>query len=372
MEIEKIDPNFDFKTQIKRHDIVYYDITDNNNIDVYGLFEPKVKREYLFRLPPNKGIEYKLDYLVKCPAGGRIRFSTDSDFIGIRLECDPIQHGANISKIGMAGLDMYIDTDFGSRLASIFVPPAQICSGFESFLDFSAETDSQFHKIPGKVYSYTINLPLYQKVKGLKLILKKGALLNHGKKYEISKPIVFYGSSITQGAAASRPGCAYQSVISRSLDADFINLGFSGNAKGEKEVMEYIASLDMSAFVYDYDHNAPDVQHLKDTHSRGYEIIRNSHPDIPIIFISKPDFNTKLLSPVIFNEKRRDVVYSTYINAYKSGDSNVYFIDGSTFFTGNDFESMTSDGCHPVTYGFSKMAVQIGHTLKTAMFYKNC
>ena len=91
------------------------------------------------------------------------------------------------------------------------------------------------------------------------------------QKYE--KPVCFYGSSITQGGCASKPGNSYNAMLARWLDFPQVNLGFSGNGKGEDTMAEYIASLDMSAFVYDYDYNAPTTEHYEATHDRFYRII---------------------------------------------------------------------------------------------------
>lgn len=72
----------------------------------------------------------------------------------------------------------------------------------------------------------------------------------------------FYGSSITQGGCASRPGADYVSVLSRILNVDVVNLGFSGSARGERTMAEYLSALDCSVFVMDYDHNATDATEL--------------------------------------------------------------------------------------------------------------
>ena len=113
---------------------------------------------------------------------------------------------------------------------------------------------------------YTLNLPLFNEIYELYIGVEKGSSLVSHNDYRIEKPVVFYGSSITQGVEASRPGTSYESVISRNIDCDYINLGFAGCAKGEEEIAEYISEIDMSAFIMDYDHNAPDSEHLKKTH----------------------------------------------------------------------------------------------------------
>lgn len=173
--------------------------------------------------------------------------------------------------------------------------------------------------------------------------------------YKISMPIVYYGSSITQGGCASRPGNSYQSFISRRLDCDFINLGFSGHAWAEDEIANYIKELPMSAFVYDYDHNAPTVDHLLNTHEKMYKIIRDNNSELPIVMISRHDQHD-------FPDERREIIKDTYRKAGADGDKNVYFIDGRHLMRLAQ-DNGTVDGIHPNDFGFASMAEVIGDLL---------
>lgn len=186
-----------------------------------------------------------------------------------------------------------------------------------------------------------------------------------GRKYGgAALPVVYYGSSITQGACASRPGLAYQAIISRRLDLDFINLGFSGNARAEDTMVEYMASLEMSAFVSDYDHNAPTVDHLRATHLRMYRKIRESHPNIPYIMLSRPDFASHSEAD---SERRRRVIEDTFRAAREAGDKRVWYIDGEGIYRGFELDACTVDNDHPTDLGFMKMADAIGRILRRAM-----
>lgn len=176
--------------------------------------------------------------------------------------------------------------------------------------------------------------------------------------YIDKKPMVYYGSSITQGACASRPGNCYQGYICRAFNCDYINLGFSGNAKAEDEIIEYIKSLDMSIFVCDYDHNAPSAEHLKNTHEKMFKAIREAHPDIPIIIMSAPIWN-----PSGAWKERRDIVEQTYKNARATGDENVYFIDGKALMSLCE-NNGTVDNCHPTDLGFYSMAQVLGDLIE--------
>ena len=169
--------------------------------------------------------------------------------------------------------------------------------------------------------------------------------------YKYSTPILYYGSSITEGGIACNVTNGYNAIISRHLDADYYNLGFSGNAKGELAMADFINTLDISLFVYDYDHNAPDVEHLRRTHEPFFKRIRESKPNLPILMMTRPCANYGS-----DEQARKEVVYTTYKNAIDSGDKNVYFIDGESFFKDDpDKELCFIDTIHPNDLGFYKM-----------------
>ena len=160
-------------------------------------------------------------------------------------------------------------------------------------------------------------------------------------------PILYYGSSITQGACATRPGMMYQNYICRDTLVDYINLGFSGSAKGEPAMREYLATIDCSIFVCDWDHNLNDPVKLAAAHYPLYRTFRDAHPDTPIILISRPDFDTHNVAAA-----NRQVIIDTYEKARAEGDQNIYFIDGETIFGDQHRDECTVDRTHPTDLGF--------------------
>ena len=150
----------------------------------------------------------------------------------------------------------------------------------------------------------------------------------------------------------------YPAQLSRMLDADFVNLGFGGLCKGEGEMAHYIGSLDMSVFVYDYDYNSPSSKHLQDTHEPMFQKIRESHPDLPIVILSRPRYH---LSPA--EEQRLEIIRTTYKNALAKGDQNVYLIEGKELMALAK-NNGTVDGCHPNDLGFFSMAEALIKVLK--------
>ena len=188
--------------------------------------------------------------------------------------------------------------------------------------------------------------------------LEEDAIVEPPKEYTHKKPIVFYGSSITQGGCASHAGNCYTNMLSRRFDADILNLGFSGSALGETTMANYIANLNMGIFVYDYDHNAPDTAHLEKTHEKMFKTVREKQPHVPIIMVSAAD----CLNGTI--PERAEIIRTTYENAVKAGDTNVYFVDGSTIYASVGRDLCTVDGVHPNDTGFYMMAQAIGNVIE--------
>lgn len=314
--------------------------------EIFGLYKPSSENGFC-RLPKEvaKNVNPGVASLYLHTAGGRIRFATDSDIITLRVstgERTPMPHCTPLME---GGFDLYEDRDNESLFLGSFKYDTKNYREYEVSLS-----------IPGGMKQLTLNMPLYGSVSELSIGLRKDSVLQAHIPYRYSVPIVFYGSSITQGACASRPGLCYQAYLSRRFDFDYINLGFSGNARGEDAIAEYMASLDMCAFVSDYDHNAPTPEHLKNTHHRLYRTIRNAHPDIPYFMITRPDFKFDSREDI----KRRAIIMESYLKALSDGDENVWFIDGSSFFSTDSRRECTTDGCHPTDLGFYRMAMVIG------------
>ena len=129
---------------------------------------------------------------------------------------------------------------------------------------------------------------------------------------------------------------------------------------------EWMASLPMSVFVCDYDHNAPTVEHLMATHYPLYETVRAKNPDLPYIMITRPDYWT-LPNEQEHILQRRDVVMSSYLKARAAGDKNVYFVDGISFNAISHQYETTVDGVHPNDFGFVRMAESIGAVIRHAL-----
>ena len=144
------------------------------------------------------------------------------------------------------------------------------------------------------------------------------------------------------------------------LDIETINIGFGGNCFGELCVADQIAKLDLSAFVLEYDHNAPSPEFLRQTHEPFFRYFRKLRPELPLLLISRPDgdFSNEAI------QERRAIIVRTWLNAFESGDRHVEFLDGETIFSGEIREDCTSDGCHQNDLGERVMAERIVDRLK--------
>ncbi len=345
--LEEIDENLKIETNLNKSDIKLYSALEKP-FCIYGV---KYEDGKFRRMPENvaKNVNDGVGYLHTNTSGGRVRFKTDSSYIAISAKMCNIGKMDHFAITGSAGFDMYVRENGQDKFNSTFRPPFDIRNGYESIFEFKT---SEMREI-------TINFPLYSDVCSLYIGLEEKAKVEAPTPYSNKKPIVYYGHSITQGGCASRPGNSYPSIISRGLNVDFINLGFSGSARGEKEMAEYIASLDMEMLVYDYDHNAPTWEHLQETHEAMFKIIRKVHPTVPIIMMT----STSMARCHDNQEKRRQIIYQTYKNALDNGDENVYFWDAGKEFAPYA-EYGTVEGCHPNDYGFVGIATSLEPLIK--------
>lgn len=361
MDIKKIDPNLADKQIADKPNVEWHDIREVP-FAIYGLYDPQHQPAFI-RMPQevSKKVNQDVFGLSFHTAGGRVRFSTDSPYIALRASLPWVTHMDHMALTGSTGFDLYLDRDGSSLFISSLRPPAETTNGFATYVDIHST------ELPKGMNAYTVNFPLYNAVNAVEIGIEKGSRLEAGTPYRPLSPVVYYGSSITQGGCASRPGNSYQGFLSRWLNIDFINLGFSGSAKGEKEMADYIASLDMSMFVCDYDHNAPSTAHLAKTLYPLYETVRAKHPIVPYLMVSKPDVARNPEA----SEKRAAVIRESYEKAKAAGDKNVYFLDGATLFgSGPDAAECTVDGCHPNDLGFYRMAQKMRPYLEEGLAIK--
>ena len=310
---------------------------------------PWFEKEKLYRrLPvkPKVSISKKLDILANFTAGGQIRFQTDSLKIAVKVKLAGAANMVHMPPTGQCGFDCYITMNGKQRYC-----------GTTIFLPSTVRYDATLYETSEKkMKGVVINFPLYQGVEEVFVGIEEDAHIFPPLQYDIPGVIVFYGTSITQGGCASRPGMAYTNILSRRLNVQCINMGFSGNGLGESQMAYIIREIDNpTCIVLDYEANA--LEKLKETLSNFIYILREVHRNVPILVVSKIPYVKELFNKALYNrwldlkEYQRNTVEELKAN----GDKNIYFLDGATLL-GDNFDECTVDGVHPNDLGFMRMA----------------
>lgn len=289
-----------------------------------------------------------LDHLGRRCAGARVAFKTNSSTFTVKVFLKTLSVDIGMSIYSCQSAQVMLGERENARHLGVVNPP-----------DYNTKVFEKTFRKSSKMQQITIYFPRNEQVETIEVTVEDGATVTEPTPYKYKKPVVFYGSSITEGGCSCNSTNAYNAILSRWLDFDYYNLGFSGNAKGELAMADYINTIDIGAFVYDYDHNAPTVEHLANTHKPFFDRIREAHPNIPILMMTRP--------AEVYNDDmkaRRDVVKATYNAAVAAGDKKVYFIDGEIFYGEKDRNLCSFDDCHPNDLGFFRMANTIRPVLQ--------
>lgn len=311
-------------------------------IRVYGVPFFDEKKE-LIRLPEEIAQKTRLgDVARRCP-GARLRFRTNAEQFTVRITFSTLGCDIGMSLYGAQAATVFIGEIQSARYAGLILPHNYETKVFEGTIGKSADMED-----------VTINLPRNEIISDIELIIPDGAEVTEPTPYMPFNPVLYYGSSITEGAHATCNFNAYPAIISTRMDIDYYNFGFSGGAHGELFVADYINELDISVFVYDYDYNAGSPDELEATHESFFKHIRSKHPELPVIMLSRPNpaYNDD-------EKKRRAIIARTYENALTGGDRNAYFIDGETFAAKDEKMFWSTDTIHPNDWMFHKMADRI-------------
>lgn len=247
---------------------------------------------------------------------------------------------------GVSGIDLYVRDDEGEWCwLACGRPTAQ------------TNTVDLVSGIPAGTREYMMYLPLYNGVSSVEIGLPNSSKLAHPpeRPEDHAKPIVFYGTSITHGACASRPGMPHPSILGRKLERPIINLGFSGNGRMETEVAELIAEIDAAVFILDCLPNINADVVLERT-KPCIEILRAAHPNTPILLVEDRSYSDAFLrtSKRERNETSRAALRKVFEQLISEGDKNLYYLHGDHLL-GDDNEG-TVDSSHPTDLGFMRQA----------------
>lgn len=319
-----------------------------------------INQDSVFRrlpLDPEYKLPKAVDQLANQTAGGQLRFQTNSNKIYLKVELVERSAMYHMPATGQSGFDLYTKKRGKQRYVQTTRFP-------HDTLQYQQEFKVGTIK---EMQSFTINFPLYNGVKSVLIGFEKGSLIQKPVPFTQSGKIVIYGTSITQGGCVSRPGMVYSNILSRNLDVEFVNLGFSGNGKGEPELAHIINQIsEVSLIILDYEANANET--IQNTIGVFVEILRKKHPKTPILIMSKTRYASAIDGSVAFKRlmSNRDFQKGMVANRKNKGDSNIYFLDGS-FVLGEDYYECTVDGGHPSDLGSYRIAKALLKKIKEIM-----
>ena len=338
-----------------------YYYTDASIFPIYGKAIENTSATYE-RLPASlEGvIRQPVWNLAHHSAGISVRFRSDSPSIKLRWVSFGLHTMNHMTDTGTRGLDLYTQdpVDGHWRFARSARPQKDtlndltVISGMEPVMR-----------------EYIVYLSLYEGVKKLEIGVEEGSVIDQPALDSPRKgsPVVMYGTSILQGGCANRPGMAFTNIISRELDREVVNLGFSGNARLDYEIAELMAAVkDPSLFVLD---NVPNCEAslIDERQEKFFRIIRDAHPDVPVIFIENPNYPHAVFDKVTAADiaARNASMRAVYEKLKKAGERKIYYIKGDKML-GLDGEA-TVDGVHFTDLGMVRYTEYVLPTLKKAL-----
>ena len=328
-----------------------------SNWDIEGRAWPVDELASPYDRLPSKAesiVRDKVWNLSRTSSGMACRFNTDATEITIKYTVgNKALALPHMPATGVSGVDLYaLDSSGDWKWVSCSKP-----SGTEVT-----------HKISGidpGMRTYMAYFPLRNSLLDISFGVPEGAEFQPVAPRS-EKPIVFYGTSITHGACASRPGMSHVAILGRRLDLPVVNLGFAGNGTMDLEVGALLTELDAAVYVIDCLPNMNGDQVAERTEPLVTQL-RQARPDTPIVLVEDRSFTNSWLfkNRRDHHEKSRTALVRAYDNLVSSGVKNLYYLEGENLL-GDDTEAAT-DGSHPSDLGFLRQAEAFQPVLKQAL-----
>ena len=316
----------------------------DDSIEVCGLPWFAESAPKLWRLPERFRATVPEDVFAggKDTAGVRLRFRTDAQSLALRAVFPKFGIRTNMTQFTAHGVSTYVD----GACWSARIPGAD---GGEAELSLFSGADRLMRDV-------CIYLLLYGSIEIRSVGVDEGATLEPASAFAVQRPVVFYGTSITQGGCASRPGLSYQAMAARVLNIDYANFGFSGKGRCEREVASVLAEIDASCFVLDVGQNTS-VDDLDQRYRVFLDTICDARPDTPVLATTPIFYNAELWSPGHQEqvEQKREIIRRDVGARRQMGDSRLHILEARDYLW-SDFTDGAVDGGHPNDLGFAEMA----------------
>ena len=355
-DVTKADPSLGAgkaaAANVEWHDVTTWGVEGREFVDAQRL-------RWFDRLPASAEatVTKNVWNLSRDSAGMMVRFKTDASSLHVhyRLTKDRLAI-PNMAATGVSGVDFYARNDKGEwKWVNVTRPSSQ---------EIKVEVLKDL--LPG-YREYAAYLPLYNGVEFLKIGVPAGS------KFEPlaprQKPIVFYGTSITHGASASRPGMVHTAILGRRFDRPVVNLGFSGNGRMDAAVGDFLTQIDAAVYVIDCLPNmTPDM--VKEKAVPLVKQIRAVKPTTPIVLVEDRRFTNEWITPQKkkFHDDNHAALRAAYNELVKAGVKNLFYIPGDHLY-GDDTEGAT-DASHASDLGFMRQSDVMEPVLRKALKVK--
>jgi len=289
--------------------------------------------------------------LSKQSSGISIHFTSNTPSLAIRW--DGFNAMNHMAATGVSGVDLYVRYQDKWKWLAVGRPSKPL-NETQFFTDIGSEPRE-----------YMLYLPLYNPIHRVELGLPDPYTITPTLPRD-KKPIVFYGTSITQGGCATRPGMSYTAILGRWLDHPVINLGFSGNGIMEPEVIDLLCELDPVLYVLD---NLPNMNQeaIQARSESGFRKLLNARPSTPIVLIDNIFYCDAYLVPSRMERYTtcNELQFQIYQKLKAEGYEKLIYIKDNHLI-GNDGEA-TVDGVHMTDLGYMRFSENLIEPLRSAI-----
>lgn len=331
----------------KKGDLCYHPVT-TPGLHMEGLaFFAQEKQFRRFPLQPDPALPGGVESLSWHSAGAMLRFRSNTRKLTVKVRIENFPGFDHMSRIGQAGVDLYL----GKPGQTVFHAVSRISTQPG---DYEAELFQLPDAEPVQMREFTLHLPAYSKTADLQIGLDADAEILPPSPRSAPGRIAVYGTSITQGACASRPGLCYTSQLARKLNREFLNFGFSGSGRGEAEVATHLARLpQIDLFILDFEANAESLAKMQQRLPVFLDLLRKQQPDCKILLVSAIPF----AGQAAFKQcpeytASRDWQQELVRNRNEAGEEKLFFLDGGTLLD-EDIGECYVDGVHPNDLGMT-------------------
>ena len=316
-------------------------------------FNTEIGKNY-HRLPKRFSSQVRADvWNLSCQSAGlSLRFYTNATQISVKYKVKGGYSMPHMPATGVSGVDLYT-IDCNGKTAW--------CEGKWSFGDTIRYEfkELSYHNLHNKGNEFRLYLPLYNEVTSMYIGIPAGNEF-HFISETGERPVVVYGTSIAQGACASRPGMAWTNYMQRITDTPVVNLGFSGNGQLEEPLFKALSEISAQLYIIDCMPNMTGERTalIQERIKAGVKMLRE-HNNTPILLIEHDGYMGGEASNARKKEyeKTNQELRSVYEQLCNDGITNLHYLTQKELGLNSDSQV---DGVHASDWGMAMYAKSIG------------